>query len=439
MKKRIRASSKYPGYWEYDGKPTLLLGGSSKDNLFQIHRLDEELDLIRSVGGNYVRCTMSSRDKGNVWAFEKRNGAYDLTEPCPKYWQRFERFLNLTYERDIIVQVEIWATFTFYKFWNRNPFNPKNNCNYTAEESGISEIIDTHPVLIDNRFFFSVPEWNNNEFLLSYQQRFVDRLLHHSLEYPHVLYCIDNETSVTWRWPKYWSEYIQKQAKDKGVSVEITEMWNSHLLYHETQLLNVEHPELFSYAEVSQNNHQVGQAHWDTAQRFWERFNGVPRPMNNVKVYGSDETQEDHYSYGSKQEGIERFWRNIFVKAASVRFHRPPAGIGISPSAQAQIKSARVLTESIDIFTSEPRNELIEGRNNNQAYCLTGVDELAVFFPKKTNIRIKHNLSGKTLTIRWLDIPESLWTEQETVESDSDTIVLNVPKNTMMAAVVREV
>jgi len=36
MKEHIKISSKYPGYWEYDGKPVVLLGGSKEDNLFQI-------------------------------------------------------------------------------------------------------------------------------------------------------------------------------------------------------------------------------------------------------------------------------------------------------------------------------------------------------------------------------------------------------------------
>ena len=64
----------YPGnpfYWQYKGKPDLLLGGSVEDNLFQITNLEAHLDLLKSVGGNYVRCTMSSRDEGDVWPFEK--------------------------------------------------------------------------------------------------------------------------------------------------------------------------------------------------------------------------------------------------------------------------------------------------------------------------------------------------------------------------------
>jgi len=84
-----------PRYWQYKGKPVLLLGGSDDDNLFQWTgaRLIEQLDLLKSVGGNYVRCTMSSRGKGNVWPFARVDGKYNLDQWDNEYWRRFENFL----------------------------------------------------------------------------------------------------------------------------------------------------------------------------------------------------------------------------------------------------------------------------------------------------------------------------------------------------------
>ncbi len=70
---RIQPYEKNPRYWHYKGKPVLLLGGSKDDNLFQIPELEEHLDLLASVGGNYIRNTMSARiDKGfEVQAFKR--------------------------------------------------------------------------------------------------------------------------------------------------------------------------------------------------------------------------------------------------------------------------------------------------------------------------------------------------------------------------------
>ena len=62
---RIMPFEKNPSYWQYEGRPVLLVGGTDDDNLFQLPHLEEHLDLLASVGGNYIRNTMSSRvDKG---------------------------------------------------------------------------------------------------------------------------------------------------------------------------------------------------------------------------------------------------------------------------------------------------------------------------------------------------------------------------------------
>ncbi|MCB0853621.1 MAG: hypothetical protein KDD63_15455, partial [Bacteroidetes bacterium] len=220
-------SDQYPQYWAYKGKPVLLLGGTVEDNLFQIPDLEAHVDLLKSVGGNYVRNTMSSRDSGNVWAFyfDEKEGVYDLSKWNDEYWQRFENFLKLTAERDIIVQIEVWATFDFYRDnWTVNPFNPKNNRNYTAERTKLPEEVKTHPTRTDNPFFWSVPSQHHNIPVLQFQQAFVDKLLSHSLKYDHILYCIDNETSVTASWGQFWSEYIRKKGKELGKKVAITEM-----------------------------------------------------------------------------------------------------------------------------------------------------------------------------------------------------------------------
>ncbi len=129
---RIQPYLHNPFYWQYKGMPILLLGGSVEDNLFQIAGIEAHLDLLHRVGGNYVRCTMSSRDEGDIWPFERDpvTGLYDLEQPGQVYWDRFEHFLALCAERDIILQIELWDRFDFARApWQDNPYNPKNNRN----------------------------------------------------------------------------------------------------------------------------------------------------------------------------------------------------------------------------------------------------------------------------------------------------------------------
>jgi hypothetical protein len=413
----IRACEQNPSYWQYKGEPVLLLGGSVEDNLFQIPDLEEHLNLLKSVGGNYVRCTMSSRDEGNVWPFAFADGKYDLDTWNMEYWRRFRRFLDLTSERDIIVQIEIWATFDYYRdFWDKNPFNPKNNRSYTVEETRLPIRVETHPVQTGNNFFWSVPAENNQEIVLKYQQRFVEMLLSYSLRYNHVLYCMDNETAVTPEWGKYWSEFVRAKAKEKGVHVETTEMWDPHDLSHPKHNATFDHPETYSFVDISQNNHQKGQKHWDNAQEQRRRIAGNKRPLNCVKIYGADTGQ-----FGDDRDGMERFWRNILGGMASARFHRPTSGLGLSEKAQANIKSARELVSRLDFFSCEPNNDLLSRREPNEAYCLACPgSKYAVYFPHGGEVDLDISEIDTAAEINWLDIMETRWLAPQRFEGETE-------------------
>jgi hypothetical protein len=414
--KRIEIYDKNPAYWQYDGKPVLLLGGTVDDNLFQIPDLKEHLDLLKSVGGNYVRNVMSSRDEGNVWPFGKANGKYDLDKWNDEYWKRFENFLRLTQERDIIVQIEVWATFDYYRDnWDVNPFNPKNNINYTAEQTGLPVKVDTHPTQKGNNFFWSVPAERNQKIVLKYQQRFVEKLLSYSLNYGNVLYCMDNETSVTPEWGWYWSKYIKEKAKAAGVTVNTTEMWDPWDLAHKMHNATFDHPEIYSFVDISQNNHQKGQKHWDNAQRQRARIAAHVRPLNNVKIYGADTG-----TFGNNRDGMERFWRNIFGGLAAARFHRPISGLGLGDKAQANIHSMRMITDKMNIFTCEPHNDLLSDREDNEAYCIANPDkEYAVYFPNGGQVILDISSLNKPVKVQWLYIMKSQWTNIEELKSES--------------------
>jgi len=412
-RKEIEILKANPAYWQYGGKPVLLLGGTVEDNLFQTPALKSHLDLLKSVGGNYVRNTMSSRDEGNIWPFKQIDEKYNLDQWNDDYWQRFENLLQLAHERDIIVQIEIWATFDFYrKEWEMNPLNPKNNITYTTEETGLPEGVNSHPTACENNFFWSVPAEKNQRTVLKYQKLFVDKLLSYSLTYGNVLYCMDNETCVTEEWGKFWSEYIKGKAKEAGVEIQTTEMWDRHLLSDPNHKGTFGHPETYSFIDISQNNWQNGQTHWDAGQRYRARIADDVRPLNNVKIYGNDK----YPGSGGDRQGVERFWRNIFGGMASARFHRPPAGLGLSEKAQVSIRSARLLTDKMDIFTCRPQNELLSEREPNEAYCMANPgNEYAVFFPDGGQVTL--DLPDKPTTVRWLNIMKSQWHDPQRLEA----------------------
>lgn len=438
---RIRPYMKNPAYWQYRGKALLLLGGSKEDNLFQIPDIAEHLDLLASVGGNYVRCTMSSRDEGNVWPFEKGadSGLYDLDKPSEEFWRRFELFLKLTAERDIIVQIEVWATFDFYRnCWDENPFNPTNNSNYTAEASKLPEAVPTHPTKCDNPFFWSVPAEHNNELLLKHQQAFVDKLLSLSLPYGHVLYCMDNETSVTPEWGWYWSKYIRAAADEAGVEVQTTEMWDKWNLSHRQHDNTFDHPEIYSFVDISQNNHNQNQGHWNNAQKQLARIreSGQVRPLNCVKTYGADTGR-----FGNTRDGQERFWRNIFGGQAGTRFHRPHSGLGLSDTAQANIKAMRMFTDELNVYTCLPANYLLapESRSRNEAYCMADPPRAyGVYFTDGGQVLVDVSAAGDgELTLRWLDIMAGKWSNPLPLPTQDGQAKLTTPAAGYWAALIK--
>ncbi len=423
-------------YWQYQGKPVLLLGGSKDDNLFQIPDLKEHLDLLASVGGNYVRNTMSARnDRGfEVQAFKQLpDGKYDLKQWNDEYWRRFESLLSLAEQRGIIVQIEVWDRFDYSReHWQASPYNPTNNVNYTYAESGFAEEYPNHPGGNEQPFFFTTPKQRNNTVVFAYQQRFVDKMLSHALVHGNVLYCMDNETSGEPAWGAYWSEYVKAKAKEAGVTVHTTEMWDAWDLANPQHKATFDHPELYSFVDISQNNHQKGQAHWDNAQKQRARIADHVRPLNCTKIYGADTGR-----FGNDRDAMERFWRNILGGLASSRFHRPDSGLGLGDKAQANIRSMRMLTGQMSVFTCRPHNDLLSDRADNEAYCLANPEtEYAVYFPDGGKVTLDIGAMNGPMAIQWLDIMQSKWSEPEETEA-TGRLTLECPSQGYWAVLVR--
>ena len=435
----IQPSATYPQFWEYQDETVLLLGGSDEDNLFQYSPLETHLDALQAAGGNYVRCTLSSRDEGNLWPFEKTDdGQYDLERWNEDYWQRFENFLEQTAQRAIIVQIEVWATFDFYRDnWMVNPFNPKNNLNYDAARSKLPAEVSTHPIYTDNNFFRSVPGQMSLFKVLEYQQRFVDKVLSYTLRYDHVLYCMDNETSVNADWGRFWSDYIKKVAQETtSKKVYTTEMWDPWDLNHIAHRETFDHPEIYDFVDISQNNHNQGQEHWDIGHRQIQRIqqSAQPRPVNNIKVYGATGNKFGH----TTQDGIERFIRNVMLGAATTRFHRPDSGLGLNDTAQAVIKSMRMLTDAYDHFSAEPAMDLLDQRKENEAYARGIAGEAyVVYFTQGGEVSLKLGELAGNAKVQWLDVLRARWRDGSVIQ-EGETIRLQSPEEGNWVALIRK-
>lgn len=404
-----------PRYWMYDGAPVLLVGGSDDDNLFQWSEPDliAQLDRLKQAGGNVVRNTMSDRrDKGfEIYPYlQLPSGKYDLDQWNPEYWQRFERFLRETAQRGIVVQIELWDRFDFtdhgkIRHWQPHPYNPKNNINYSYWRSGFAPAYYDHPGKNRQPFFFTTPDQRNNRLILDYQQRFIDKVLEHALQYDHVLYCIDNETSADEAWSRYWAQYVKAKASAQGKTVYVTEMMDDKSMSKQSHGRTLDHPELYDFIEVSQNNHSNGRKHWDNLRAFREHIQNRPRPMNSIKIYGADGNSFGH----SDQQALERFWRNLLAGVAVSRFHRPASGLGLSDKAVNAIRAVRLLEAAVPLWSLVP--------------LPAGDSEEPVFYEARgeNGTRVLYFPAGKAgegpviedASVSWLNLDRAEWGDDE--------------------------
>lgn len=424
---RIRPYTVNPSFWQYDGRPLLLLGGSDDDNLFQWDEpaLRAQLDRLRAAGGNYVRNTMSSRDAGNAQPFARAtDGRYDLDRWNPDYWERFDRFLRMTAERDIVVQIELWDPWDLYADeWTRSPWSPANNVNYTSDATHLATAYQA-PQYRDGTSYGAPhdllrtpPALRNDRGVLAHQQRFVEAVLTRSLPYAHVLYCITNEIHPQYapEWGWYWARFVRERAVAAGRPVLVTEMYWTFDFQHAQHRASFDHPDVYDFFEASQNSAiRDPEAHWRNLQFARERLASHPRPINHTKTYGAD---TGPVWAGTERDALERFWRNLIGGAASSRFHRPPAGIGASDVVLRHLRSARLLGESFDFFRSTPdaAHRRLSGRSPNEAYlAFIEGEQFAVYFPDGGVVSLTPGAGAWTL--RWLDIAEGRWSDTRSVD-----------------------
>ncbi|MCL4218997.1 MAG: hypothetical protein KJ052_18605, partial [Candidatus Hydrogenedentes bacterium] len=308
-----------PQYWAYKGEPVLLLGGSKTDHIFLLDDLREHLDEIQAEGGNYVRCTMSQRESAALKPHLLRaDGKFDLDAWNEDYWRRFVDCLKWCEERGIIVQIELWDRFDYsQEQWRDSPWRPANNINYTSEETGLADAYPAPAYRDKQPFFHTLPGLDRYDArydrIRGCQEAFAAKMLSYSLEYDHVLYCIGNESSAPDEWGIYWAKFIKEKAKERGVAVYVTQMYDSCRLEPV-----VNRHDVYDFVEGSKiigPRHRdwayKGEGQWNKIRETHAAMTVAPRPINAVKIISVIDEDLDHYSQ-------RKFWRGLFAGMAAI-------------------------------------------------------------------------------------------------------------------------
>ncbi|HUS81049.1 MAG TPA: hypothetical protein VM283_07255, partial [Armatimonadota bacterium] len=277
------------------------------------------------------------------------------------------------------------------------------------EETGLADSYPDHPGADKQPFYHTIPGMDEYESrydaIRAYQERFVAKLLSYSLPCGNVLYCMNNETSTNARWGQHWMAFIKQQAQASGVDVFVTDMFDDGYKPEESAKIRLalDHPELYDFIDISQvNSRNFGEDHWRRLHWVIEQARAHPRPVNHTKIYSAGQTS---FGSGTPQDGIERFWRNLLCGSASSRFHRPTSGIGINETAQACIRSARLVEEMVKFWEVEPHMELLTDREENEAYLAAKPGEAYIVFLCDGG-SVGLDLTGVEglLSLRWVDV-----------------------------------
>ncbi len=455
-------------YWSYGDTPTLLVGGTNDDNLFQwpTSELAAHLDLLKYSGGNYVRNVLNNvyndldgLDSNDVKPHGKSGALYDLDTFNPEYFTRLERLLSEAKQRDIIVQITFWEAFefitgnlngrfgSFYLNYDDIPWNPKNNINYNSAQSGIpatNNYIGTwESEWTSIGFHYTPPGMSNaNAIVLGYQEKFIQKVLDSTLKFNNVLYNVQNERQ--WVIPKIWSDYWISFATDyavsKGKTIYITDMADKYYMT-QTQQQEVLNSNNIDFFEISQVNQLGGQTQYDEIIYARNQLKNKKKPMNAVKIYkGSSGATQAKGVYDDE----DKMWRLIFGGAAAVRFHRPTSpnsrGFGLTTDGQTQIKSARMFTDEINLFAMAPNNSKLSQRSTNEAYLLENPNqEYAVYFTGTNDHTVTLDLSDAEgiFQVLWLDIQNNYWLEQGENINSGAMVSISAPDDSQYIAILR--
>lgn len=409
---RIQPWGEDPRYWQYKGRPVLLLGGSETDHIFLYEPLKEHLDEMPEVGANYVRCTMSQREPKELKPYALRSdGTFDLDQWNDDYWERFQNMLRWTAEHEIFVQIEVWDRFDYSRdSWEISPWNPGQNVNWSYEDTGFAEVYPRHPHADDQPFFHTIPGMplydERLEQVRDRQERFVDRMLGFSLPYGHVLYCMNNETNTPAAWGRYWIDYIQQRASESDLLVFATDMFNDAWKGEEAvNTLNIfEDPDHYVFADISQvNSRNFDDQHWEQVLWLMSRVNEKRvRPCNNTKIYGRGYTA---FGTGGPEDGVEKFWRDILAGCASARFHRPYHGNGLNDWARGSIRAARQVEERVRFWEVEPMMHLLSDRAENEAYLAARSGEKYVlYFTNGGSVKLDLSDAPGVFDVTWISV-----------------------------------
>ncbi len=225
--KPISLAPKNPHYFDYKGKPTILITSGEHygavlnpdfDFVSYLKELKRNgLNLTRTMSGAYFEpsgafniqqntlgpdpqkftCPFARSNVENT--FEK-GAKFNLDTWNPDYFLRLKAFMKEAEKQDVIVELALFCPFYEDAQWMLSPFNSINNIN------GIGNITRNDPYNLDK-----------NGDLLAVQEKMVRKIVDELRDFPNLIYEICNEPyfgGVTLEWQEHISKVIAVAEKN---------------------------------------------------------------------------------------------------------------------------------------------------------------------------------------------------------------------------------
>lgn len=219
--KPIRLLNSNPHYFEYNGKPTVLITSGehygavlNPDFNFEIYLNELKrngLNMTRTMTGAYFEPAGAFNIEENtlgpmankfICPFQRamventpeKGKKFDLDNWNPNYFLRLKAFIKEAQQQGVVVELSLFCPFYEDAQWLLSPFNSINNIN------NVGRITRNEPYTLDK-----------NDGLLRIQEKMVRKIVDELKDYPNLVYEICNEPyfgGITLEWQERISNVI---------------------------------------------------------------------------------------------------------------------------------------------------------------------------------------------------------------------------------------
>jgi len=428
----IRLHPDNPHYFQYQGKPALLI--TSAEHYGAVINLDfdyaiyletlakDNLNLTRVFTGPYVEPAGAFHIEKNTlaplpekficpWARSEMPGfadggkKFDLSKWDEAYFSRLHDFMKEAEKRNIIVELTLFCPFYGDHQWQLSPLNPINNIN------GGESIDRTHVYTLDK---------SGN--LLSVQETLARKIVAELKGYPNLIYEICNEPyfgGVTMEWQHHIADVITEAEKD---------FENKHIISQNiangSEVINDPHPSVsvfnFHYATppvAVKHNYRLNKVIGDNETGFKGNADSTYRKEGWAFIFAGGALYNNlDYSFTAEHEN------GTFKYPAT----QPGGG---SPALRKQLAVLKDFINTFDFLEMKPDTTVLRDR-----YMFSAAEVLSengkqygVYLFGKGPLNIRLSIPAGTYSVTFLNPLTGESHAGEAVKSDGELALTTPP------------